>query len=59
MKLEEILKKKKGKKEMNLITDTELLKRFWGDDSKLDNSDKFLRNYILLEGWKDKKTRIE
>ena len=39
---------------MPLITDTELMKRFWGDDNKLDKHDKFLRNYILLEGWKDK-----
>lgn len=42
---------------MPLVTDTELLKRFWGDDHKLDTHDKFLRNYILLEGWKDKGKR--
>lgn len=39
---------------MQLVTDVELMKRFWGDDNKLDQNDKFLRNYILLEGWKDK-----
>ncbi len=49
-------KKKRGK-DMPLVTDTELLKRFWGDDNKLDTHDKFLRNYILLEGWKDKGKR--
>lgn len=47
-------KKQKKGKEMQLVTDTELMKRFWGDDKKLDKNDKFLRNYILLEGWKDK-----
>lgn len=30
----------------------DLLKRFWGDDEKLDSTDKFLRNYILTQGWK-------
>lgn len=35
-------------------TDKELLKRFYGDESKLDQTDKFLRNYILLQCWKDK-----
>jgi protein KRI1 len=45
---------RKAKKEMNLVTDTDLLKRFYGDDSQLDQTDKFLRNYILLQCWKDK-----
>ena len=36
------------------MTDEDLLKRFWGNDNKLDTTDKFLRNYILLEGWKDR-----
>lgn len=54
LKLDEILTKKKKKKEMKLVTDEDLLKRFWGDDKSLDSKDKFLRNYILLEGWKDK-----
>lgn len=40
---------------MKLITDKELLQRFWGDDNKLGKADKFLRNYILLEGWKEGK----
>jgi protein KRI1 len=35
-------------------TDTDLLKRFYGDQSQLDATDKFLRNYILLQCWKDK-----
>lgn len=39
---------------MKLVTDEDLLKRFWGNDKSLDSKDKFLRNYILLEGWKDK-----
>jgi hypothetical protein len=30
------------------------MKRFYGDDKRLNEEDKFLRNYILLEGWKDK-----
>ena len=36
LKLEEILKKKNKKKDMALITDKDLLQRFYGDDSKLD-----------------------
>lgn len=31
-----------------------MLARFYGDDSAIDKSDKFLRQYILNEGWKDK-----
>jgi hypothetical protein len=50
-------KKQKKKKEMALVTDKELLKRFYGDESQLDDTDKFLRNYILLECWKDKKAK--
>lgn len=57
MKLEQILSKGKKKKEMMLVTDVDLLKRFYGDNSNLDQADKFLRNYILLEGWKDKGKR--
>ena len=48
------MSKKKKKKELNLITDKDLLKRFYGEDKNLDNSEKFLRNYILMEGWKEK-----
>ena len=48
------MNKKKKKKELNLITDKDLLQRFYGQDAKLDNSEKFLRNYILMEGWKEK-----
>lgn len=39
---------------MKLVTDEDLLKRFYGNDKELTSTDKFLRNYILLEGWKDK-----
>ncbi len=39
---------------MPLVTDKDVLQRFWGDDNELQGTDKFLRNYILLEGWKDK-----
>jgi hypothetical protein len=28
----------------------DILKRFWGDESKLDDNDKFLRRYILTKG---------
>lgn len=49
------MKRKQAKKrEMKLITDKDLMQRFYGDDKQLDEKDKFLRNYILLEGWKDK-----
>lgn len=37
-----------------LVTDKELLARFYGDDSNLDKTEKFLRNYILEEGWRGK-----
>ena len=37
-----------------MITDSDLLSRFYGDDTNLDESERFLRNYILNEGWKDK-----
>lgn len=49
-------KRKAGanKREMQLVTDTDLLKRFYGDEGQLDQTDKFLRNYILLQCWKDK-----
>ena len=55
IKLDQILKRKLNKKkEMPLVTDKDVLQRFWGDDNELQGTDKFLRNYILLEGWKDK-----
>ena len=40
--------RKKARKELKMETDTDLLKRFYGDESQLDSTDKFLRNYILL-----------
>ena len=55
LKAEKVLKvaQKKAKKELKMETDTDLLKRFYGDETKLDSTDKFLRNYILLQCWKD------
>ena len=44
---------------MNLVTDKELLARFYGNDKELDDGEKFLRNYILQEGWKDKGQSIK
>jgi hypothetical protein len=39
-----------------MVTDTDLLARFYNEKEgqKLSGNDKFLRNYILNEGWKDK-----
>jgi len=56
LKPDKVLKvaKKKIKKELKMETDMDLLKRFYGDESQLDSTDKFLRNYILLQCWKDK-----
>ena len=45
---------------MNLVTDTELLARFYGgNDNNLDHNEKFLRSYILNEGWKEKGGRAD
>ena len=44
---------------MNLVTDKELLARFYGNDNELDDGEKFLRTYILQEGWKDKGQKIK
>lgn len=46
-------RKKTKSKEASLVTDKELLARFYGHDSSLNAEDKFLRNYILNEGWKE------
>ncbi len=48
------LKKSSSNNQMNLVTDTELLARFYGEEGELDHNEKFLRNYILNEGWKEK-----
>ena len=31
-----------------------MFEQLWGDDSKLDHTDKFLRKYILSKGWIDR-----
>ena len=54
LRIDEVIQRAKRRKEAKLVTDEELLQRFWGNDRELDSTDKFLRNYILLEGWKDK-----
>lgn len=52
-------KSRKGKGEMKLVTDTELMARFYGEgDGELDHTEKFLKNYILNEGWKEKAGKI-
>ena len=44
---------KKG--EMKLVTDKELLSRYYGEnEEELDPNERFLRSYILNEGWKEK-----
>ena len=53
MSLSEALKKSKIKPE-NVNMD--LLQQIWGDDKKLSKNERFLRNYILSEGWLDKNT---
>lgn len=50
---EPVQQKKPAKKEAKLVTDKELLARFFGQDSELNAEDKFLRSYILNEGWKE------
>ena len=38
-----------------MVTDKELMARFYTDKgSKLSSGDRFLRDYILNEGWKDR-----
>lgn len=34
----------------NRPDEVEMLKHFWGDDTKLDETDKFLRRYIMTKG---------
>ena len=53
MTLSEALKKSKIKtKNVNM----DLLEQIWGDDKKLSKDERFLRNYILSEGWLDENT---
>lgn len=42
------LKKQIAKQRSN--KDAEILEQFWGDESKLDDTDKFLRKFILTNG---------
>lgn len=39
-------------REMQLMTDKDLMARYFQDGGRLDKNEKFLRNYILNEGWK-------
>ncbi len=43
---------------MKLVTDTELLSRYYGEnEEELDPNERFLRSYILNEGWKEKASK--
>ena len=53
MTLSDALKKSKIKPEN---VNMNLLQQIWGDDKKLSKDERFLRNYILSEGWLDKNT---
>jgi len=53
MSLSDALKKSKIKPEN---VNMSLLEQIWGDDKKLSKDERFLRNYILSEGWLDKNT---
>ncbi len=50
MEYDKFIKQQRSKQ----LGEKEVLKRFWGQDSKLSKEDQFLRNYILAEGWKDR-----
>jgi len=43
-----------AEKEKSKPAEVDLLQRFWGDETQLDEADKFLRKYILTKGWIDK-----
>ncbi len=47
--LEEFVKKNKKKGAPGAL---DLVEKFWGEGAQLDDTDKFLRNYVLAEGWK-------
>lgn len=49
------------KSNLNLQTDEDVLKQLYGGKSgeKMDQTDAFLRNYVLGEGWKDKQKADE
>jgi len=53
MSLTDVLKKSKINPEN---VNMNLLQQIWGDDKKLSKNERFLRNYILSEGWLDKNT---
>jgi protein KRI1 len=47
IQFDDILKKKQNMKNI------EVLKKFWGEGQNLDPNEKFLRNYILSDAWKE------
>lgn len=53
LKLDEFMKKSK---QAAAPKEYDLLEKFWGKDEELNSNDKFLRNYILAEGWKGAST---
>jgi hypothetical protein len=45
---------KEDKREMKMETDGEIMARFYNESGvKLSKNDKFLREYILNDGWKE------
>lgn len=40
----------KEEAQKNKPDEVEMLKRFWGDETKLDETDRFLRRYIITKG---------
>ena len=36
------------------VEELDILQKFWGNEENLDETDKFLRKYILTKGWVDR-----
>jgi hypothetical protein len=53
-KLESDSEQQESEEQHHLVTDKDLLARFYGANEDLEPTERFLRNYILNEGWKDK-----